>query len=235
MIAERDELFVGRQREAARIRAELVAKRNLVLTGPFGIGRTALLRHVARNMEPSHRFVFLDCSQTGGEACRRLHFELFPTDGPSGGCRRLRLASLHHGLAMRPFPDPRQHVLVFDDVVRLPLPRLKLIRWLCDLGRFQLVAVAEQSLPEEERTLLRVALLAAPVMLLGPLSREVSARFFRAWSERHGLAWGSSEIHGLILATRGYPLGMCQAARGSRRQGARPAARQTRVTSSGEA
>ena len=78
MSALPEPLFVGRGQEAERIRGELLAGRNVVLTGRFGIGRTALLRHLAREMKAEWRFIFLDGSLTAARLCEQLHLALFP-------------------------------------------------------------------------------------------------------------------------------------------------------------
>jgi hypothetical protein len=40
-----------------------------------------------------------------------------------------------------------------------------------------------------------------------------------AWAAHHGLDWGPDIIHGLVLATRGYPTGMWEGARAAMKGG----------------
>jgi MoxR-like ATPase len=104
--------FVGRRREAARIRAALEADRNVVLTGPFGIGRTALARHAARTMAERFRFVFLDGDRSPARLCRELVEGLFEPGGrPAEGLSYQDAAACGCHEKRRPSdPDPDHSV-----------------------------------------------------------------------------------------------------------------------------
>lgn len=211
--ALRQALFVGREREAARIREELAAGHNLVLTGPFGIGRTALLHQVARELKPAWRFVFLDASRTAGWLCERL----LETWGPP----RLRTPgrrSTPWTVARRRLPglldrEPRAVAVVLDDLAKVTAPKLDFLRWLHGLGRVRILAVTERFLGEEAERRLRAALYPAPRLALGPLPEGPATAFFEGWARAQGLDWSPGTLHGLALATRGYPTGMWEAAR----------------------
>ncbi len=204
-------LFVGRQQEAERIRGELRAGRNLVLTGRFGIGRTALLRHLAREMKTECRFIFLDGSLTAARLCEQLHLALFPgVPCREPGARQL-WKTLRNRIGRSPVRERQALVLVLDDLGRLTRQRLDFLRWLSGLDRFRIIAVAELFLPEEDLIHLRTALHSAPLVPLEPLSPGKARLFFESWARHQGLAWGYEEVHGLVLATHGYPLGMAEA------------------------
>ena len=212
MSAAPDRIFVGRKKELARIRDVLGSKRNLVLTGPFGIGRTAILRHLQREMKAEWRFVFLDGSQTPGKLCECLMLDLFPapptmTRRPSPSWKVAR-----HGIESRPIRERRPMVIVLDDITKVTRQKLDFLLWLHRLGRFQIIAVAEHFLPEGDLMRIRANLSPAPMVVLGHLSLATAHRFFEAWAHQHGLEWDHDHIHGLALATRGYPLGMQGAA-----------------------
>jgi len=206
-------LFVGRVKESERIRKELSEGNNLVLTGPFGIGRTALLRHLAKDLEEGFRFIFMDGSQTPGRLCEQLLL-----DGTSRPAVPTRNATVpwkidRHRLETRRERDPRTIVLVLDDLAKVTAPKLDFLRWLNGLDHYKIVAVTERFLLEKDLARLRRSLFPAPIVTVGPLSMTSAERFFGAWALQHGVGWSPEIIHGLVLATRGYPTGMWEAAR----------------------
>jgi len=207
-----DRIFVGRKKELARIRDVLGSKRNLVLTGPFGIGRTAILRHLQREMKADWRFVFLDGSQTPGKLCECLLLDLFPTPPTTARRSSPSWKVARHSIESRPIRDRRAVVIVLDDIAKVTHQKMKFLCWLNSIHKFQIVAVAERFLPGEDLIQIRGGLSPAPMITLGNLSLATAQRFFEAWAQQHELEWGHDHIHGLALATRGYPLGMQGAA-----------------------
>ena len=210
--ALRQALFVGREREAARIREELAAGHNLVLTGPFGIGRTALLHQVARELKPAWRFVFLDGGQTPGRLCERL-LDIWAPDRPRPLRRRTEPWTVERRLLPgRLAKEPRAVAVVLDDLGKATSPKQDFLRWLQELACVRIVLVTERFLGEEIELHLRALIYPAPKIALGPLPEGPSRAFFEGWARHHGLAWDTGAIHGLVLATRGFPAGMWQAA-----------------------
>ena len=207
-----ERLFVGRQREMARIHRELAEGHNLVLTGRYGIGRTALLHHLAREDEAGWLYLFLDGSQTPARMCEQLFLKLFPKQlnalrrsaNPGSFMRRI--------IASRRFSDRRPHALVLDDIAKLTHPRFEFIRWLQGLDRFRIIAVAERFLPQGDLWHLRSILVPAPLVTLERLGHSASRQFFETWSVRHGLGWDEGIVAGLVRACHGYPLAMWEIA-----------------------
>ncbi len=200
-----ERLFVGRERELARVRRELTEGHNLVLTGRFGIGRTAFLRHLAREEDAGWHFVFIDGSQTPARMCEQLFLKLFPKQQ-----RALRRAAnpgsfMRRTVEGRGFIDRRPHVLVLDDIAKLTHPRFEFIRWLRGLDRFRIVGVTERFLPQGDLWRLRSILVPAPLVTLERLSHSACREFFETWSVRHGLGWDKGIVAGLVRASNGYP------------------------------
>jgi len=207
-----ERLFVGRQREMTRIRRELAEGHNLVLTGRYGIGRTTLLRHLAREEEAGWHLIFIDGSQTPARMCEQLFLSLFPKQ-----LRALRRSDhpysfMHRIIACRRFIDRRPHVLALDDIAKLTHPRLEFIRWLQGLNRFTIIAVTERFLPQGDLWHLRSILVPAPLVTLERLGHSASRQFFETWSVRHGLGWDEGIVAGLVRACNGYPLTMWEIA-----------------------
>jgi len=203
--------FVGRQRELGYLRRELLAGRSIVLTGPFGIGRTSLLRHAADEMGREWTFVFADLEKSPGEAWRELFAALFPRvwerqrrRGEVKSVQWTRYRVLHRRSESR-----RPHVVVLDNVARLSAPRLDFVRRLREA--FQVVAIVEDFLPEDAKAVLCAALWARPPLRLPHLSQAVTEAYFEECSLRHGFGWGRGEIEGLAQAVGGFPLGMREA------------------------
>jgi len=201
--------FVGRRRETAWVRAELEAGRSVVLTGIWGIGRTALANRVAEEMAREWLFLFVDLERPPGQVWRELFSAIFPraqerlrTEGRSAKWLRYRIFN-------RRLEDRRRHVVVLDNLARLTAPRLDAIRRLRE--RFQVLAIAEAFLPEEASAALCAAVWARRPLRLGHLSEAATVAFFEECSRRHGFRFGEGEVLGLARAVNGFPLGMREA------------------------
>jgi hypothetical protein len=232
--------FVGREKEAAYVRAELEAGRSVVLAGIYGIGRTALAGHVAEQMAHDWRFVTVDFARGPAGVWRTLFAAIFPKAQARlpRGPRSARL--LRHRVSTGRPEDPRRHVLVLDNVARLTVKGLDTLRRLRE--RFQVLAIVEGFVPEPAQQALSSALWARRPLRLGPLSRRATRAFLEECSRRRGLGWGPGEVRGLARAVAGFPLGMREAvvaelrrrALPDRRDGRRdpPPSTATRATSS---
>jgi AAA ATPase domain len=201
--------FVGREKEARYIRTELEAGRSVVLTGVWGIGRTALAQHVAEEMAREWHFAFVDFERGLAEVWRGLFGALFPS-----ARARLRGASkpvqwLRYRVSNLRLEDERRHAVVLDDVVRLTARRLDAVRRLRE--RFPVVAIVEGFVPEADQAALCAALHARRRLRLGYLSLRATRAFFDECSRHHGFAWGPGEVRGLARAVAGFPLGMREA------------------------
>ena len=201
--------FVGREREIARIRAELEAGRSVVLTGIWGIGRTSLARHVANEMAKDWIFVFADFERGPGDVWRDLFAAVFPKAQVRLRNQVRSVKWMRFRVSNQRLENSRRHAVVLDNVARLSAPRLDVLRRLRE--RYQVVAIAEDFLPEPAKAALCTVLWARPPFRLGPLRRATTSTFFEECSRRHGLGWGPGEVRGLAQATRGFPLGMTEA------------------------
>ena len=174
--------FVGRAREMRAVVGWLERGRSVVITGPFGCGRTTLVDAVASRLTPRYRFVHLE---------------------PNRAFRpQLRDVIAHAANTMRP------HVVVWDDIVRLTAPAARVVRDLLLHDRVQIIAIVERAMAADDLVRLRSILGSAPVLTLNPLTRRDAARYFTDASARHRLNWSRSDIHTLAVASHGFPLGM---------------------------
>jgi len=217
--------FVGRAREIREITDALTAGTNIVLVGPYGIGRSALVRQVAQSMRSRLRFVFADFSGTPGEASDALVAALAPlragraTSSPPGHkLRRFRIARMEHGR--------KPTVVVMEDIARFTDPMARFIRFLELRTGFRYVAIAERSMPPESLTALRARLSPSILIRLGPLSQPASTILLRRYGERHNLGWTDDEVRMAAACTVGRPARILEFVQRAveRRSGIAPAA-----------
>jgi hypothetical protein len=198
--------FVGRRREAARIRAALETDQNVVLTGPYGIGRTALARHAARTMAKHFRFVFLDGDRSPARLCRDLVEGLFGPGRRPG--ERLSYRAARRQIATRIPTDARRHVVVLDDIATISHAKLELLRFLVGPGRLRFLVVVEAFLPAADMVRLRSVLLAETLVRLGPLALRDVERYLEERARALRLPLTPAQVHGLAQAAHGFPAGM---------------------------
>ncbi len=139
--------FVGRRKETAWVRAELGAGRSAVLSGIWGIGRTALVKRVAEQMERDWLFVFADFERTPGQLWRELFASIFPSAQEHLPTERGSATWLRYRISNPRLEDRRRLVVVLDNVARLTAQRLDAIRRLRE--RFQVVVIAEAFLLDQ--------------------------------------------------------------------------------------
>jgi replication-associated recombination protein RarA len=202
--------FVGREKETRYLRAELDAGRSVVLTGPWGIGRTALARHVAGEMAQECLFAFVDFGRGPAEVWRALFAALFPEARARSPKGRRSAQWLRYRVSTWQPEDPRRRVLVLDDIARITARGLDTFRRLRE--RHQVLAIVEAFVPDPEIEALCTALRARRPLQLGHLDSRATRAFFEEYSRRHGFVWGPGEVRGLARAVAGFPLGMREAA-----------------------
>jgi len=196
--------FVGREKETRQIIKALNRRYNVILMGKYGIGRTSLTRHVAEIGRGRWNCIYLDFSQTPAKVCDHLANSLLPkNNGKAMGYRhnRFRIANLD-------FEGQRQPVLVLDDIGKLTPQKVELIRYLAMAKRFRFVAVVENFLKADKRSLLRGWLHPALLLNIAYLGNQPTQEFFRHFSEKYHFRWTEEEINNLAEMSGGYPLGM---------------------------
>lgn len=197
--------FVGRTRELHRMRQLLEDGRNIVVTGPFGSGRTALVRELGLRLAQSHVFIFRDVSHSRMQIRRAIEDALFR----NGRAPKYAIHERSHsrGIA-RSAPRALRPVLVLDDVARVTSQKVTLIRHLVRSEQCQFIMIVERFCAPRELARLRAVLGAAPLSRLGPLSLAAVERCVTECARACGFDWSASEIRSMARATHGFPLGM---------------------------
>jgi hypothetical protein len=209
--------FVGRETEIARVHAALRDGRNVVLLGKYGIGRTALLREIARR-NAGWRFVFTNFGDGGGTIAAAVLAELL---GRSRRALQSEASARQLARAIAAYIPPKRVarvVIVLDNVAKLTRPKLDLVRRLRESERLAFVAVVEPFVPGDDVMRLRAALQPSAVVALDALDAKTSARFFAAAAAEFHLPWSDSDVNALARTVRGYPLEMVLTVRAARRR-----------------
>jgi len=198
--------FVGREKEVEQIRESLEDGKNVILSGKYGMGRTSLIRYIAKMTQDWWRFVFIDFSQTPGNVCKHLMADLFPMQ--EFDREHLRYRPSRFRIATLALDDNRKHVLVLDNISKLSAQKLDLIRYLTWEKRFQFISIVESFLPSNDFFRLRVLMNPSIQLILRYLSRSSVVQFFQLLSEQHPFSWTEGRIKSLSEVTGGYPLRM---------------------------
>lgn len=197
--------FVGREREAKQVTEALERGKNVILRGIYGIGRSSLCTHVAAITAERWKFVFVDFSSTPAAMCRCLMKELLPKGIPTRG---FTYKSTRFRITHGELEEKRPCVIVVDNVARLTMPKLSLIRSLAWEKRFQFITIVETFLSPGELNLLRRELLPDTVMTLGYLSHSSSLTILQHYSHKYHLQWRERELEHFASVIKGYPLGL---------------------------
>lgn len=200
-------LFVGREAEVRCIWRALAEGRHVVVSGRHGVGRTALLRHVAALHEREMPFAFADLSAGSGRATRSLFESLTGWVVDEALSYRTIRYRLVHVLGESGEPCG----LVLDDVTRLTPVKLRLVADLAQAGRYRIVAIVSWSLPASALLPLRRVLKAPEVVRLGWLRPRDVRQYLEHAARVHGFGWSADEIEARVQGIGGYPPGMVAA------------------------
>lgn len=209
--------FVGREAEIARIEAALGDARNVILQGKYGIGRTALVREMARR-NSGWRFVFADFGGTVATICASILAALV---GRSRNAVAETRTARQLARAVSAYVPPKRVtrcVIVLDNVAKLTQPKIQLLRRLRESERLLFIAILERFVTNEAVMRMRVALDPAVVLLLDALDIETSVRFYNAAAAQFRLPWSESDLEMLARTTHGYPLEMVRTVHAARRR-----------------
>jgi hypothetical protein len=196
--------FVGRTREVRKVTDALTAGRNVILVGPYGIGRTALIQQVAQLLRRQKRFVMVDFSGTPGEASDALVRALDP-GRPYAPKKHPTRHKLRRQRIAKVASRRSDTTLVMEDMARFTEPMYRFVRFLTYETDLLLIAVVERCLPKDDLLVLRRCLCPSTTIRLGPLNRSDSINLLRHCSLRHALGWTDDAIRMTAAITFGRP------------------------------
>lgn len=199
--------FLGREREITRITKALSQGENIVVTGKYGVGKTALIKHVAEQNAGKWRFLFADFSQAPGKVCHDLLAEL-PHKKKKGCAKYLAYKQSRSLLLNLAAKDPRPFVLVLDNLGKLSPQKLTLIRYLLFEKQFLFIIITERFLDPDDFFRMRACLYPCLRIDLQNLGEKKALEFLKYFLTHHQLHWTDERIRMLVKTSKGYPLGM---------------------------
>ncbi len=194
--------FFGREKEIKTLRTVLEQGKSIVLTGKFGIGKTALIQHLSEITQDRWWFIFADFSRSANSVCQDILKELFP----HRTTKSLPYKSARFKILNERLKDHRKPILVLDNFGKVSVPKLDFIRRLSSSRRFLLILIVEHFVPKHDILNLRGVLFPSDIITLRPLTLAESSLFFRCCSDKYRLRWDESRIESSAVATHGYPL-----------------------------
>ena len=198
--------FVGRNREIAAIAKSLKQNRNVVLNGRYGVGRSCLVKHIARIYSATWQFLFADFSKTVARSCNDMVNQLASGGSKAQQHQYTRLMYAKDILMERKAAADLPRVIVLDNIGKLSRPKLAFLRDMRLDSDLLFIAVTESFLPEADLFRLRSTLSPSDMLTLNNLKRKETAAFFRNFSQRKQLGWTASFIQMLATSTGGYAL-----------------------------
>ncbi len=198
--------FAGRKREIAAVIKSLRQNRNVVLTGRYGVGRTSLVKHIARLHSATWQFLFADFSKTVARSCNEMIGQLASGGSKAQQHQYTRLMYAKEILMERKAAADLPRVIVLDNIGKLSHSKLAFLRDMRLDSDLLFIAVAESFLPEADLFRLRATLYPSDVLALHNLKRKETVAFFRTFSQRKRLGWSESFIKMLAASTEGYAL-----------------------------
>lgn len=201
-------IFVGRDKETKNIIRALEDGRNVILKGPYGIGRTALARHVAEAIGERRVFHFVDFSRTPREMCEALARELRKKSKGKKRWEPMRYKSERYRILHGNIGDGKRHVIVFDNVSKLTRAKVSMLRRFAEEGHFQTITIVERFIKEDDEAQLRLLMAPSVVITLGYLNKVDTRLLVQKLAEKKGLRWDERRIKAHADSTGGYPLGI---------------------------
>lgn len=202
--------FVGREKETRAVIRVLEDGRNVILKGPYGIGRTALARHVAGEIGPGWAFHFVDFSRTPGEMCEALALELRQGSKGKRSRRPSRYKSERYRILHREIGDGKRHVIVFDNVARVTRAKVSMLRRFAEEQRFQTIAIVERFIRAGDEASMSSLMTPFVVLAVGYLSRADTRLLVGKLAEIKGLRWDERRVRVHADSAGGYPLGVVE-------------------------
>jgi AAA+ ATPase superfamily predicted ATPase len=198
--------FAGRKREIAAVAKSLKQNRNVVLTGRYGVGRSCLVKHIAKLYSATWQFLFADFSKTVARSCNDMINQLASGGNKAQPHQYTRLMNAKDILVERKAAADLPRVVVLDNIGKISRPKLSFLRDLRLDSDLIFIAITESFLPEADLFQLRSTLYPSDMLTLHNLKRKETVAFFRTFSQRKRLGWSESFIKMLAASTEGYAL-----------------------------
>jgi AAA+ ATPase superfamily predicted ATPase len=201
--------FVGRRQEMRKIIHSLEKGRHVIITGIYGIGKTRLMEHIAKEHAERWQFTFVDFSRTAGNVCKSILSEYAPRECYCNDNRPHSYKAGRYLLTTLSFAK-RQPVIVLDNISKLTRQKFTFLRELSLEKQYLFIAIVEAFLSSQSLFFLRSQLYPAEIVHLRRLRIEDATLYFQNSARKHNLDWTNKQATALAGISGGYPLGMHQ-------------------------
>lgn len=201
-------LFVGRKKEQKKIIELLNDGMNIILTGKYGIGRTSLMKEIAKAFAEDRKFIFVDFSQTPGKMSETLMKALDIPRRIKNQGNKMRYKSMRYRIANANTAKQHKPVIVLDNIAQITVQKKIFLRHLILEQHFQFIAVVEKFLPQKDLFDLKAQLMPATTLKLRHLKKQDVESLVRGYAGQNHFDWTDNEIRHLAALSDGYPLGL---------------------------
>ena len=201
-------LFAGRQSEKGKIIESLNHGRNIILCGKYGIGRTSLMKEIAKALSEDRKFIFVDFNQTPGKMSETLMKALGMPRRIKNQGNKMRYKSMRFRIANAMTSNQCRPVIVFDNIAKITVQKKIFLRHLILEQHFQFIAIVENFLPQKDLFDLKAQLMPATTLNLRYLKQQDVENLLHNYAEQYHAAWTEKDIRNLASLSGGYPLGL---------------------------
>jgi hypothetical protein len=153
--------------------------RNVIINGRSGVGRSCLVKHIAKLHSGAWQFLFADFSKPASQSCNDLIHQLFPRRGRLRRNRYTRLMQAKDILLGKKLTAHLPRVVVLDNIGKISHQKLAFIQDMRFDGELMFTAIAESFLSEDDLFRLRAVLYPSDLQNLRNLSKAETTSFFR--------------------------------------------------------
>ena len=203
-------LFVGRKSEKKKIVESLKQGKNIILGGKFGIGRTSIIKEIAKSLADESKFIFVDFALTPAKMSEKLMKCLALSVRFKKSSKKMGYKSMRYRIANFETSKTKQTVIVFDSIAKLTSQKIIFLHHLIEEKHFQFIAIVENFISSHDLACLKALLLPTDVSSLNHLKPDEVVSFLRLYSDKHNLNWSDDYIHDLAVIVKGHPLSMIE-------------------------
>lgn len=203
-------LFIGRDSEKKKIIESLNDGKNIILGGKFGIGRTSLIKEIAKILANERKFIFVDFSQTPSKMSDKLMKELGLSTRLNNRGKKMRYKSMRYRITQSKSSKQQLPVIVFDNVAKVTVQKIILLRHLTLERNFQFIPIVENFLPQKDLFELKTQFIPSVTLTLRYLKKDDIENILNAYAEQYHFDWTDNHIHNLSALSDGYPLGLVE-------------------------
>ena len=211
-------MFVGREWETKQIIKEIHQGVNIIVSGKFGMGRTALVKKISEILADERKFIFLDFSETPGQMAKRLMRELGLSSRNKKTGRKMGYKSMRYRIVTVRSSAQNKPIIVFDNIAKLTPQKIIFLRNLLEERHFQIIAIVENFLPAKDLLRLKAQLYPTKFFALNHLRPQDVLTLIHLYSDKYDLNWPDTYIRELVSLVGRYPLGIIEMVRKQARE-----------------